>query len=169
FPVITVALVLLTLDRLVGTGFFVPSAGGDPLLWQHLFWIFGHPEVYILILPAMGVVSEVLPTFSRKPLFGYHFVVYSGVAIAFLSFGVWSHHMFATGLGPIADSGFSLTTMLIAVPTGVKIFNWIGTLWYGSIRFTTAMLFAVAFIALFIIGALSGVMHASPPAPLQQP
>jgi cytochrome c oxidase subunit 1 len=168
FPVITVALILLTLDRLVGTGFFVPSLGGDPVLWQHLFWIFGHPEVYILILPAMGVVSEVLPTFSRKPLFGYHFVVYSGVAIGFLAFGVWSHHMFATGLGPIADSGFSLATMLIAVPTGVKIFNWIGTLWGGQIRFTTAMLFAVSFISMFIIGGLSGVMHASPPADLQQ-
>jgi cytochrome c oxidase subunit I len=168
FPVITVALVLLTLDRMVGTGFFVPALGGDPVLWQHLFWIFGHPEVYILILPAMGAISEILPTFSRKPLFGYHFVVYSGVAIGFLAFGVWSHHMFATGLGPIADSGFSLATMLIAVPTGVKIFNWIGTIWGGSVRFTTAMLFAVAFIALFIIGGLSGVMHASPPADLQQ-
>jgi cytochrome c oxidase subunit 1 len=168
FPVITVALVLLTLDRVVGTGYFVPSMGGDPVLWQHLFWIFGHPEVYILILPAMGAISEILPTFSRKPLFGYHFVVYSGVAIGFLAFGVWSHHMFATGLGPIADSGFSLATMLIAVPTGVKIFNWIGTIWGGSVRFTTAMLFAVAFIALFIIGGLSGVMHASPPADLQQ-
>jgi cytochrome c oxidase subunit 1 len=168
FPVITVALILLSMDRLVGTGFFVPSMGGDPVLWQHMFWIFGHPEVYILILPAMGVVSEVLPTFSRKPLFGYHFVVYSGVAIGFLAFGVWSHHMFATGLGPIADSGFSLATMLIAVPTGVKIFNWIGTIWGGSVRFTTSMCFAVAFIALFIIGGLSGVMHASPPADLQQ-
>jgi cytochrome c oxidase subunit 1 len=168
FPVITVALVLLSLDRLAGTGYFVPSLGGDPVLWQHLFWIFGHPEVYILILPAMGIISEVLPTFSRKPLFGYHFVVYSGVAIAFLAFGVWSHHMFATGLGPIADSGFALATMLIAVPTGVKIFNWIGTLWGGQIRFTTSMLFAVSFISMFIIGGLSGVMHASPPADLQQ-
>src|ERR1044071_7470812 len=132
FPAITVALILLMFDRFFGTLFYAPQAGGDPLLWQHLFWIFGHPEVYILILPAMGIVSEVLPTFSRKPLFGYHFVVYSGVAIGFLAFGVWSHHMFATGLGPIADSGFSLATMLIAVPTGVKIFNWIGTLWGGQ-------------------------------------
>ncbi len=168
FPVITVALIFLALDRMVGTSFFNPAGGGDPILWQHLFWIFGHPEVYILILPAMGVVSEILPTFSRKPLFGYHFVVYSGVAIGFLAFGVWSHHMFATGLGPIADSGFALATMLIAIPTGVKIFNWIGTLWDGAIRFTTAMLFATAFIAVFIIGGLSGVMHASPPADLQQ-
>src|SRR6185437_1227675 len=145
FPVITIALFFLLMDRFFGTQFYEVSAGGDPALWQHLFWIFGHPEVYILILPAMGAISEILPTFSRKPLFGYHFVVYSGVAIGFLAFGVWSHHMFATGLGPIADSGFSLATMLIAVPTGVKIFNWIGTIWGGSVRFTTAMLFAVAF------------------------
>jgi cytochrome c oxidase subunit I len=168
FPVITVALVLLMFDRFFGTHFFAPSGGGDPILWQHLFWLFGHPEVYILILPAMGIVSEVLPTFSRKPLFGYTVVVYSGVLIAFMGWGVWSHHMFSVGLGPIADSVFSATTMLIAVPTGVKIFNWIGTLWGGQIRFTTAMLFAVGFIAMFIIGGLSGVSHASPPADLQQ-
>jgi cytochrome c oxidase subunit 1 len=168
FPVITVALVLLMFDRFFGTHFFVPSGGGDPILWQHLFWLFGHPEVYILILPAMGIVSEVLPTFSRKPLFGYTVVVYSGVLIGFMGWGVWSHHMFSVGLGPIADSVFSATTMLIAVPTGVKIFNWIGTMWGGQIRFTTAMLFAVGFIAMFIIGGLSGVTHASPPADLQQ-
>jgi len=129
FPVITVALVLLMFDRFFGTHFFLPAGGGDPILWQHLFWMFGHPEVYILILPAMGIVSEVLPTFSRKPLFGYTVVVYSGVVIAFLGWSVWSHHMFSTGLGPIADSVFAGTTMLIAIPTGVKIFNWIGTLW----------------------------------------
>jgi cytochrome c oxidase subunit 1 len=168
FPVITVALVLLMFDRFFGTHFFVPSGGGDPILWQHLFWLFGHPEVYILILPAMGIVSEVLPTFSRKPLFGYTVVVYSGVLIGFMGWGVWSHHMFSVGLGPIADSVFSATTMLIAIPTGVKIFNWIGTMWGGQIRFTTAMLFAVGFIAMFIIGGLSGVSHASPPADLQQ-
>jgi cytochrome c oxidase subunit 1 len=168
FPVITVALVLLMFDRFFGTHFFVPAGGGDPILWQHLFWLFGHPEVYILILPAMGIVSEVLPTFSRKPLFGYTVVVYSGVLIGFMGWGVWSHHMFAVGLGPIADSVFSATTMLIAVPTGVKIFNWIGTMWGGQIRFTTAMLFAIGFIAMFIIGGLSGVSHASPPADLQQ-
>jgi cytochrome c oxidase subunit 1 len=168
FPVITVALVLLMFDRFFGTHFFVPSGGGDPILWQHLFWLFGHPEVYILILPAMGIVSEVLPTFSRKPLFGYTVVVYSGVLIGFMGWGVWSHHMFSVGLGPIADSVFSATTMLIAVPTGVKIFNWIGTMWGGQIRLTTAMLFAVGFIAMFIIGGLSGVTHASPPADLQQ-
>ncbi|MFL5471776.1 MAG: cbb3-type cytochrome c oxidase subunit I, partial [Gemmatimonadales bacterium] len=127
FPVITVALILLMFDRFFGTHFFVPSGGGDPILWQHLFWIFGHPEVYILILPAFGIISEVLPVFSRKPLFGYAAMVFSGVFIAFLGFGVWSHHMFSTGMGPIADTFFALTTMLIAVPTGVKIFNWIGT------------------------------------------
>ncbi|HEV8481478.1 MAG TPA: cytochrome c oxidase subunit I [Candidatus Eisenbacteria bacterium] len=168
FPVITVALILLTFDRFVGTSFFIPQGGGDPVLWQHLFWIFGHPEVYILILPAMGIISEVLPTFSRKPLFGYPFVVYSGVFIGILGFGVWSHHMFSVGLGPIADSVFAITTMLIAIPTGVKIFNWIATLWGGHIRPTTSLLFAVGFIAMFIIGGLSGIEHASPPADLQQ-
>ncbi|MGH7567729.1 MAG: cytochrome c oxidase subunit I [Gemmatimonadales bacterium] len=168
FPVITVALALLLFDRFFGTSFYSPAGGGDPVLWQHLFWLFGHPEVYILILPAMGIVSEVLPTFARKPLFGYTVVVYSGVLIGFMGWGVWSHHMFSVGLGPIADSVFSGTTMLIAVPTGVKIFNWIATLWGGQIRFTTAMLFALGFIAMFIIGGLSGVMHSSPPADLQQ-
>ena len=168
FPVITVALILLMYDRFFGTHFFVPSGGGDPLLWQHLFWIFGHPEVYILILPAFGIVSEVLPVFSRKPLFGYAAMVFSGVFIAFLGFGVWSHHMFSTGMGPLADTFFALTTMLIAIPTGVKIFNWIGTMWGGSLQYHTPMLFAIGFIAMFIIGGLSGVMHSSPPADLQQ-
>ena len=168
FPVIAVALILLMFDRFFGTHFFVPSGGGDPLLWQHFFWIFGHPEVYILILPAFGVVSEILPVFSRKPLFGYAAMVFSGVFIAFLGFGVWSHHMFTTGMGPIADTFFSLSTMLIAIPTGVKIFNWMGTMWFGSLQFRTPMYFAVGFIAMFIIGGLSGVMHSSPPADLQQ-
>ncbi|MFQ5550737.1 MAG: cbb3-type cytochrome c oxidase subunit I, partial [Gemmatimonadales bacterium] len=168
FPVITIALVFLTFDRLFGTTFYSVAAGGDIVLWQHLFWLFGHPEVYILILPAMGIVSEVLPTFSKKPLFGYAVVVYSGVLIAFLGWGVWSHHMFSTGLGPIADAVFGTTTMLIAVPTGVKIFNWIATMWGGQIEFKTPMLFAINFVAMFIIGGLSGVMHASPPADLQQ-
>jgi cytochrome c oxidase subunit I len=168
FPVITVALILLMFDRFFGTNFFVPSAGGDPLLWQHLFWIFGHPEVYILILPAFGIVSEILPVFSRKPLFGYAAMVFSGIFIAFLGFGVWSHHMFATGMGPIADTYFSLATMVIAVPTGVKIFNWLGTIWGGSIQYKTPLYFALGFVAMFIIGGLSGVMHGSPPADLQQ-
>ena len=168
FPVITVALIMLMFDRQFGTMFFTVAQGGDPTLWQHLFWIFGHPEVYILILPAFGIVSEILPVFSRKPLFGYAAMVFSGIFIAFLGFGVWSHHMFATGMGPVADAAFALTTMLIAVPTGVKIFNWIGTLWGGSLQMKTPMYFALGFIAMFIIGGLSGVMHASPPADLQQ-
>jgi cytochrome c oxidase subunit 1 len=168
FPVITVALILLMFDRFFGTHFYIPASGGDPILWQHLFWIFGHPEVYILILPAFGVVSEVLPVFSRKPLFGYAAMVFSGIFIAFLGFGVWAHHMFATGMGPIADTAFSLTTMLIAIPTGVKIFNWLGTMAGGSLQMKTPLLFSIGFIAMFIIGGLSGVMHASPPADLQQ-
>jgi cytochrome c oxidase subunit I len=168
FPVITIALVFLQFDRFFGTTFYLTSAGGDPLLWQHLFWIFGHPEVYILILPAFGLVSEVLPTFSRKPLFGYPVMVYSGILIAFLGFGVWAHHMFAVGMGPIADTLFAVTTMLIGIPTGVKIFNWIFTMWGGDLKFTVAMKFAIALVALFTIGGISGVMHASPPADLQQ-
>ena len=168
FPVIAVALILLMFDRFFGTHFFIPAGGGDPLLWQHLFWIFGHPEVYILILPGFGIISEILPVFSRKPLFGYAAMVFSGAFIAFLGFGVWSHHMFTTGMGPIADTFFSLSTMLIAIPTGVKIFNWMGTMWGGSLQYKTPMYFAVAFIAMFIIGGLSGVMHSSPPADLQQ-
>ena len=136
---ITIALVFLQFDRFFGTQFYELAAGADPLLWQHLFWIFGHPEVYILILPAFGLVSEVLPTFSGKPLFGYPVMVYSGMLIAFLGFGVWAHHMFAVGMGPIADSVFGVTTMLIGIPTGVKIFNWIFTMWGGNVRFTVAM------------------------------
>ena len=168
FPVITVALIELMLDRLFGANFFVTRAGANPLLWQHLFWVFGHPEVYILILPAMGIISEVLPTFSKKPLFGYPVVVLSGVIIGFMGWMVWSHHMFTVGLGPVANSVFALTTMAIAVPTGVKIFNWIATMWKGSIDVKTPMLFAVGFIAMFIIGGLSGVMHASAPSDAQQ-
>ncbi|HVQ75757.1 MAG TPA: cytochrome c oxidase subunit I [Candidatus Binatia bacterium] len=168
FPAITVALILLMFDRFFGTMFYVPAGGGDPLLWQHLFWIFGHPEVYILILPAMGIVSEVLPTFARKPLFGAPVVIYSGIMIGFFGFGVWSHHMFSVGLGPVADSAFSIATMLIAVPTGVKILNWIGTLWGGTVRFTAALYFSLGFIAMFTMGGLSGVMHAAPPVDLQQ-
>ncbi len=168
FPIITVALTFLQLDRFFGTNFYTIAAGADPLLWQHLFWLFGHPEVYILILPAFGLVSEVLPTFSRKPLFGYPVMVYSLILIAFLGFGVWAHHMFSVGMGPIADSVFGITTMLIAIPTGVKIFNWLGTMWGGAIRLTSAMLFAVGLVGLFTIGGISGVMHSSPPADLQQ-
>src|SRR6188474_1003161 len=168
FPVITVALFFMQFDRFFGTNFYNTFAGADPLLWQHLFWVFGHPEVYILILPAFGLVSEVLPTYSKKPLFGYAVVAYSGILIGFLGFGVWAHHMFSVGMGPIADTVFGVTTMLIAIPTGVKIFNWIFTMWGGSIQFTTAMKFAIGLVCLFTIGGISGVMHASPPADLQQ-
>ncbi len=168
FPVITVGLIELTMDRNFGTHFFIPAEGGDPILWQHLFWVFGHPEVYILILPAMGIVSEVLPTFSRKPLFGYPFIVFSGIVIGIMGWAVWSHHMFTVGLGPVANSVFTITTMLIGVPTGIKIFNWIGTLWKGSIEFTTSMMFALGFVSLFIIGGLSGVSHAVSPSDFQQ-
>lgn len=167
-PVITIALIEVGFDRYLGTNFFNPSAGGDPVLWQHLFWVFGHPEVYILILPAMGIVSDILPTFSKKPLFGYPFVVFSGLFIGVMGWAVWSHHMFTVGLGPIANATFAITTMLIAVPTGVKIFNWLGTLWGGSLDIRTPMLFALGFIALFIVGGLSGVSHASPPSDAQQ-
>ena len=167
-PVIAVALFMLMFDRMYGANFFNVAAGGDPVLWQHLFWLFGHPEVYILVLPAMGIVSEVLPTFSKKPLFGYPFVIFSGIAIGFIGWGVWAHHMFAVGLGPVAVTAFSLSTMLIAVPTGVKIFNWLGTIWGGRLRLTTAMLFALGFIAMFVIGGLSGVTHSLSAADLQQ-
>jgi cytochrome c oxidase subunit 1 len=168
FPVLAVALVALMFDRLFGTTFFNPLTGGEPILWQHLFWVFGHPEVYILILPAMGIVSEILPVFSRKPLFGYPFMVYAVASIGFLSFTVWAHHMFTTGLGPIAMSFFTASTMLIAVPTGIKIFNWISTVYGGSLSLKTPALFALGFIAMFTIGGLSGVMHASPPVDTQQ-
>jgi cytochrome c oxidase subunit 1 len=167
--VITIALTELMFDRVFGTKFYdTINAGADPLLWQHLFWMFGHPEVYILIVPIFGMVSEVLPTFSRKPLFGYNVMVFASVLIGWLGWGVWSHHMFATGMGPIADAFFALSTMLIAIPTGIKIFNWLGTMWGGSLRFTTAMLFSIAFIAMFTIGGISGVMHSVAPSDLQQ-
>ncbi len=168
FPVITVALIFLQFDRFFGTNFYTIAKGADPLLWQHLFWVFGHPEVYILILPAFGLVSEVLPTFSKKPLFGYPVMVYSGILIGFLGFGVWAHHMFSVGMGPIADAVFAMATMLIAIPTGVKIFNWIATMWGGQIRFTVAMKFGIALVGMFTMGGISGVMHSSAPADLQQ-
>src|SRR5687767_8117155 len=167
-PVLAVALFLLTFDRFWGTNFFVTQAGGDPVVWQHLFWMFGHPEVYILILPAFGIVSEIIPTYSRKPLFGYAVMVYSGLLIGLISWGVWSHHMFATGLGPIADAFFTIATMIVAIPTGVKIFNWIATMWGGAIRLTTAMLWAIGMVVTFTIGGISGMMHATSPHDLQQ-
>ncbi|MGD9796704.1 MAG: cytochrome c oxidase subunit I [Acidimicrobiia bacterium] len=167
-PVITVALFLLSFDRLFESNFFVVEAGADPLMWQHLFWIFGHPEVYILVLPAFGIVSEIIPVFARKPLFGYSFMVFSGIAIGFMGWGVWAHHMFASGAGPVTVAAFSLSTMFIAVPTGVKIFNWVGTLWGGKLRFTTAMCFAVGLVSQFTIGGLSGVTHSVSPSDWQQ-
>ena len=167
FPSITAALILLMFDRYIGTSFYMVEQGGDPVLWQHLFWFFGHPEVYIMILPPMGIISDILPTFSRKPLFGYPVVVYSGVAIGFLGSSVWAHHMFAVGMGPIANAAFATTSMFIAVPTGVKIFNWIATLWGGALRLTSAMLFAIGFVAMFIIGGISGIALAAPPLDFQ--
>jgi cytochrome c oxidase subunit I len=167
-PIITVGLFELLFDRRFETNFFNPANGGDPLLWQHLFWLFGHPEVYILILPAFGIVSEVLPVFARKPLFGYQFVVFSGLAIGFIGFGVWVHHMFATGLGPVANTAFGISTMIIAVPTGVKIFNWMGTIWRGDLQFRTPFLFAVGMVMMFVIGGLSGVTHSVVPADYMQ-
>jgi len=162
-PPLTVGLLELLFDRNFETHFFIPDGGGDPILWQHLFWVFGHPEVYILILPPMGIISEVIPTFSRKPLFGYSAMVFAGIAIGFMSWAVWSHHMFTTGLNPVPRAIFAANTMLIGVPTGIKIFNWLGTMYGGNIKFNTAMLFAVSFIPLFTIGGISGVMHSSPP------
>ncbi|MEN9822406.1 MAG: hypothetical protein RLZ04_832 [Actinomycetota bacterium] len=167
-PVITVALFLLSFQRNFGATFFDVNQGADPLLWQHLFWIFGHPEVYIIILPSFGIISEVLPTFARKPLFGYKFVVFSGAAIGFVGWGVWAHHMFASGLGPVSVAVFSVATMLIAIPTGVKICNWTLTLWGGKLQFTTAMMFAIGVIVLFTIGGVTGVTHAVAPSDTQQ-
>jgi cytochrome c oxidase subunit 1 len=162
-PSITVAGFFLLFDRHLGTHFFQAPNGGDPLLWQHLFWSFGHPEVYILILPAFGIISEILPVFSGKPIFGYTFIAWSGVAIGFLSFTVWAHHMFAVGLPTIAQAFFASTTTLIAIPTAVKIFNWVGTIYGGRLRFYTPMLFAVGFVAMFLIGGLNGAALAIVP------
>ena len=167
-PIIAIALFYVTFDRKFGTTFFLTEGGGDPILWQHLFWLFGHPEVYILILPAFGIVSEVLPTFSRKPLFGYAAIVFAGFGIAFIGFGVWAHHMFASAISPVAQAGFGLSTMVIAVPTGVKIFNWLGTIWGGKLKLNTPMLFSLGFIGMFVIGGLSGVTHSIVPADTQQ-
>lgn len=167
-PAIAIALLGVIFDRHFGTSFYEVSNGGQPIVWQHLFWVFGHPEVYILILPPMGYVSEILPTFARKPLFGYPLVVFSGATIGFIGFGVWSHHMFTTGLGTMATASFALATMAIAVPTGVKIFNWIGTLWGGQLQLRTPMMFALGFIWMFMLGGFSGIMHSAAPADSQQ-
>jgi cytochrome c oxidase subunit 1 len=162
-PVLTSALAMLLFDRMFGTHFFIPAGGGEPLLWQHLFWFFGHPEVYVLVLPAMGITSEILPVFSRKPIFGYRAMVFSMIAIAFLSWVVWGHHMFQSGMNPVLGTAFMLTTMFIAVPSAIKTFNWLGTLWGGKITFPSPMLFALGFVSLFTIGGLSGIFMASTP------
>ncbi len=173
FGVLLAACILLLLDRLAQTSFFIPGnldvsgvvlhhSGGSPLLWQHLFWFFGHPEVYIAILPAMGIISHVLSTFSRKPVFGYKAMVYSLTAIGFLSFAVWGHHMFISGMNPYSALAFSIITLVIGVPSAIKTFNWLGTLWGGKIHFTTAMLFAIGFVSLFVTGGLSGIFLAQP-------
>src|SRR5581483_2629893 len=166
-PVLAGAVTMLLTDRHFGTHFFDAAGGGDPVLFQHVFWFFGHPEVYILILPAFGIISQVIPTFSRKPLFGYNSMVYATASIAFLSHVVWAHHMFTVGMPVAGELFFMYATMLIAVPTGVKIFNWIATMWRGALTFETPMLFAIAFVILFTIGGLSGLMLAIVPADFQ--
>ncbi len=167
FPAITVGLVELMFDRIFSGAFFDVAKGGNPVLWEHLFWIFGHPEVYILILPAFGIISDIVSTFSKKRLFGYSSMVFATALIGFLGFMVWAHHMFTTGIGPVGDAIFGVATMAIAVPTGVKIFNWLFTLWGGQIRFTTANIFATAFIPTFVMGGVTGVMLAVPAADFQ--
>ncbi len=177
FPVLMAALTMLLLDRTAGTSFFVPAglliggqavphSGGEALLWQHLFWFFGHPEVYILILGPMGIVSDVISTFSRKPIFGYTAMVLSLASIGFLSFLVWGHHMFVSGMNPMLGATFTISTMIIAIPSAIKTFNWLTTLWQGRIRFTTALLFAVGFVSLFVTGGLSGIFLAASPVDL---
>ncbi|MBI2105112.1 MAG: cbb3-type cytochrome c oxidase subunit I [Candidatus Omnitrophica bacterium] len=176
-PVLASVLILLLFDSTAGTSFFLPAgliidgvlqpnSGGQPLLWQHLFWFYSHPAVYIMILPAMGIASEILPVFSRKPLFGYHSMVYAIMAIAGLGFMVWAHHMFASGMNPALGTSFMVSTMVIAVPSAIKTFNWLGTLWRGSIRLTTPMLHALAFVSMFVIGGLTGIFAASTPVDL---
>jgi cytochrome c oxidase subunit 1 len=159
-PTIAAAVTMLLTDRHFGTHFFDPSQGGSPLLWQHLFWFFGHPEVYIMILPGFGIISEVIPVFSRKPIFGYKAIAAASVGIAFLSLLVWAHHMFATPLSTAVLAFFMLSSMIIAVPTGIKIFNWIATLWRGTLEFKTPLYFAVGFLAFFTLGGVSGVILA---------
>ena len=167
FPPLTVGLFLLTFDRMFGGNFFDPAMGGNTIIWEHIFWIFGHPEVYILILPAFGIFSEIFSMFSRKRLFGYSAMVFATVLIGFLGFMVWAHHMFTVGLGPTANAIFSVATMAIAVPTGVKIFNWLLTMWGGSIKVTTPMLYALGFIPTFVMGGVTGVMLGTAPLDYQ--
>ncbi len=166
-PVLAGTVTMLLTDKFFGTSFFNAAGGGDPVMFQHIFWFFGHPEVYIMILPAFGVISMIIPTFARKPLFGYASMVYATASIAFLSFIVWAHHMFTVGMPLAGELFFMYATMLIAVPTGVKVFNWISTMWRGSMTFETPMLFAIAFVILFTIGGFSGLMLAIAPADFQ--
>jgi cytochrome c oxidase subunit 1 len=166
-PVLSVGLTLLLLDRQAGTHFFLPQEGGNAILYQHFFWFFGHPEVYVMVLPAMGIISEVIPVFSRKPIFGYKAIAFSTVAIGFYSMLVWAHHMFSVGMPNFLNVFFMLSSMVIAVPTGVKIFNWLATTWRGNLIFDTAMLWALGFIAVFTIGGLSGIFLAAFPVDWQ--
>jgi len=166
-PVLAGVVTMMLFDIHFGTSFFNAAGGGDPVLFQHVFWFFGHPEVYIMILPAFGIVSHVIPAFSRKPLFGYSSMVYAMAAIAIMSMVVWAHHMFTVGMPTVAQLIFMYLTMLIAVPTGVKVFNWISTMWRGSITYETPMMFAIAFIILFTLGGFTGIMLAIAPADYQ--
>ncbi len=166
-PTLSAGLTLLLLDRQAGTHFFDPAGGGSPLLWQHAFWFFGHPEVYVLILPAMGIISEVLPVFARKPIFGYKAIAFSSVGIAFFSMLVWAHHMFTVGLPNVLNVYFMIASMIIAVPTGVKIFNWLATLWRGNLHFDAPMLYALGFLSIFTMGGLTGIFLAAFPVDWQ--
>src|SRR2546428_124080 len=168
-PVLTSGVAMLLFDRTLGTSWFRPSGGGEPLLWQHLFWYFGHPEFYCQSLPAMGIPSEILPVFCRKPIFGYHAMAFSMIGIAFLSWIVYGHHMFVSGMSPALGMAFTVTTMIIAVPSAIKTFNWLGTLWGARIQFTVPMLNALAFVSMFVIGGLSGIFLASPPVAIYIP
>ena len=166
-PTLSAGLTLLLLDRQLDTGFFVPSEGGSAVLYQHAFWFFGHPEVYIMVLPVMGIISEIIPVFARKPIFGYKAVAFSTVAIGFFAMLVWAHHMFTVGLPSFLNAFFMISSMVIAVPTGVKIFNWLATLWRGNLHFDTAMLYALGFVSVFTIGGISGIFVAAFPVDWQ--
>jgi cytochrome c oxidase subunit 1 len=166
-PVLSGAAIMLLFDQTLGTHFFDVASGGQPILWQHLFWFFGHPEVYILILPAMGMVSDIIANGSRKPVFGYHSMVFAIIGIAFLGWIVWGHHMFVSGMNPTLGMSFMVSTMVIAVPSAIKVFNWLGTMWRGAIRFHVPMMHAIAFVAMFTIGGLSGIFMAATPVDIQ--
>ena len=166
-PPLTAALVMVLLDRNLGAHFFDPQNGGSALMWQHMFWFFGHPEVYILILPVFGMISEIIPVFSRKVLFGYEFMAAATAAIAFISLGVWAHHMFTVGMGRFEDLFFIVSSLLVSVPTGIKFFNWLATMYGGRISFASPMLFAFGFLSMFLIGGLTGIMLAAAPFDFQ--